>query len=56
VEEELQAVREEGFELMGPDYDVLEKEEEKEEKRQRAVRREGGREGGRERGREEGLS
>ena len=41
MEEELQAVREEGFELMGPDYDVLEKEDEKEEKRQRAVRKGG---------------
>jgi len=53
VEEELQAVREEGFELMGSDYDVLEKEDEKEEKRLRAVRKEGGEEGGREGERED---
>ena len=46
VEDELTAVREEGFELMGPDYDVIEKEEEKEEKKRKATLKDVSRVGG----------
>lgn len=42
VEEELEEARGEGFALMGPDYDVVEKEEEKAERRRRGVSGSGG--------------